>query len=42
MCDCLNHVERELKDKLTTRVSEGGEISNSETGWSNQVIDFSF
>ncbi|MGO2337450.1 hypothetical protein [Providencia sp.] len=42
MCDCLNYVERELKEKFTVRVSEGGKISNSETGWDNQVIDFTF
>ncbi|MEQ5709237.1 hypothetical protein ABN327_16500 [Providencia huaxiensis] len=41
MCNCMNRVAEELKVKLTPKVTEGGVISDTETGWDNQMLDFS-
>lgn len=41
MCNCMNRVAEELRAKLTPKVTEGGVISDTETGWDNQMLDFS-
>ncbi|MEQ5728533.1 hypothetical protein AB7360_05265 [Providencia alcalifaciens] len=41
MCNCMNRIAEELKAKLTPKVTEGGVISDTETGWDNQMLDFS-
>lgn len=37
----MNRVAEELKAKLTLKVTEGRVISDTETGWDNQMLDFS-
>ncbi len=41
MCDCMNRVAKELNSKLELKVTEGGIISDTETGWDNKILDFS-
>lgn len=35
----MNRVAEELKAKLTPKVTEGGVISDTETGWDNQMLE---
>lgn len=37
----MNRVEQNLKERLATQVTEGGVISDTDTGWDNKTLDFS-